>query len=488
MRKTLLIISVLFLSLLQAQVVELPDVEVTAESAIQAYLYKKAMRFGTEIPAYDSIPAFLPILRQVPRQAPILRRKAPLEFYLVSGLSTEGLLRNHLSYYPQDPNIKLISVDYYPAITNAHRKSHQLELGINLQIKEHYLFPELIHQYSSSPGLKQSNLNAQISHRSKDYTFGSFLVSNPGTSLGFGSYSQELAGIKQKASFPYFKHSSKLSYKDHRVDIDILAQEGETALELLYILPQMRFALEDLGIGLLTDFRGIAPAISMSYRPILREREYLLVQNHSSIVSQNWNDRFASYRHLARNPKERLALQLYKLEADYHRLSPGTHNLKHISFRVGNSYTVNSDQLSFNGVSPQARSTDLFSSYLGAEARFTTQDAVLTQTAYLNLDYLPCDNYRRLTYSPLFTLKSSLAYDYSGVGLVFDLDQHYNILGTNGSKLPEDVDLSITANYEINEHFHLSGGLKRVFGSKATQYIGLPYRGRELWAELRAYF
>ncbi|HOH46519.1 MAG TPA: hypothetical protein PLX59_01655 [Candidatus Cloacimonadota bacterium] len=98
MRRICLILSLLLISLLPAQVVELPEVEVTAESSIQAYLYKKAMRFGSEVPAYDSLPAFLPILRQVPRQAPQLRHKQPLEFYIVSGLSTEGILRNHLSY------------------------------------------------------------------------------------------------------------------------------------------------------------------------------------------------------------------------------------------------------------------------------------------------------------------------------------------------------------------------------------------------------
>jgi len=488
MRRICLILSLLLISLLPAQVVELPEVEVTAESSIQAYLYKKAMRFGSEVPAYDSLPAFLPILRQVPRQAPQLRHKQPLEFYIVSGLSTEGILRNHLSYYPKDPNIKLMSLEYNPTITNQEHKTQQLEIASSLQIRSHFLLPELIHQYSSRPGLRQSNLNVHISHRTNEFDIGDIRMTHPGTSLGFDSYTQELGGQTRKASFIYSRHSSLISYNNHSVEFDALIQESEAALELLYRIPQLRLPVEDLGLGLLTDFRNISPSVSMSYRPILRQKEYLLIQNHSAILNETWKDRFSNYRHLARNRNERIALQLYNLKADYHKLISGSRSLKYISLKAGNSYTVNSDQLSFNGISPQARSTDLFSSYFGAEARFLAQDAVLTQSAYINLDYLPCDDYRRLAYSPLVTIKSSLAYDYSGVGLVFDLDQHYNILGTDGSNLPEDVDLSITADYSINEHFHLYGGLKRVFGSKATEFKGLPYRGRELWAELRAYF
>ncbi|MEF3695081.1 MAG: hypothetical protein V3576_07030, partial [Candidatus Cloacimonadota bacterium] len=349
MRKAILSLCLLLIGILQAQVVELPEVEVTAESAIQAYLYKKAMRFGAEVPAYDSIPAFLPILRQVPRQAPILRRKAPLEFYTVSGLSTEGLIHSHLSYYSQDPYIKLISVNYNPAITNEHYKSHQLDLGVNLTIRDHYLLPELFHQYASAPGFKQSNLAAQIHHRTAFFALGNLSLTNSHTSLGFDSFSQKLALSNKKASYPFFGHSSLLAYRDQQLDFDILVQEGEAALELLYRLPQLRLPLEDLGLGLLTDFRGIAPAFSMSYRPIMKEREYLLVQGRSSILSQSWTERQSTYSHLARNTDERIAMELYSLKADFHKLLSGMRDLKSITLRAGNSYTVNSDQITFNG-------------------------------------------------------------------------------------------------------------------------------------------
>ena len=61
-------------------------------------------------------------------------------------------------------------------------------------------------------------------------------------------------------------------------------------------------------------------------------------------------------------------------------------------------------------------------------------------------------------------------------------------MGSNWQKLPEDVDLNFTIDRAITEELHLVGGMKRIFGSKATDFAGLPMRGRELWAQLKYYY
>ena len=488
MRYLILVIALLS-SICLAQVFELPEQTVVADSPIKAYLYKKTLTYSPSHTAYDSLPPFLAPLKATPSVAPIYNPSKSVKILGELNADTNGDLAARISHYPVDPNFKAIVLDYAPTIDNAGYKAHRLNLDALITTRAHTLSPALELFYSRADGFHSSNYKLSLSHYTRELDLGRFAWTLPSTELAIDLWDQQ-AGAADDGIDLLLSHQSRIDLYKTAFDLQFTHYGSQTAVNLAYHLPQQRIFLEDIKLGLITDFKKLAPSISMKYKPILGKYEYLELGQTAGIVVSDHFDQLDSYTWIHRPDKPRIPMEILNLRADYFKMTPQNAQLKDFHLEAVTSYTLGKPTL-YDDLStsvPGIIHTDQFALHLGGGFSLEAEDAVLKQQFDVNLCYLPEHNYRRLPYKELLSSTTELDFYATGTHYLITLFQNYGRLDSNWQKLPEDVDLNFTIDRAITEELHLVGGMKRIFGSKATDFAGLPMRGRELWAQLKYYY
>jgi hypothetical protein len=279
-----------------------------------------------------------------PRQAPISNPTQPIKLLGELSVDTNGDLAARLSHYPVDPLFKAIVLEYAPTIDNAGYKAHRLNLGALIKPGAHTLNPALGLFYSRADGFHSTNYELSLSHYIREYRKGKLLWTQPSSEIAVSAWDQQAGTADDGIDLRLFHHS-QIEFDNNAFDLQFMHQSSQTALNLAYHLPQQRIFLEDIKLGLITDFQKLAPAISMKYKPILGKYEYLELSQSASIDLSDHRDRLDDYTWIHRPNKAGIALEILNLRADYFKMTPENAQLKDFHLEAATTYTLSKPTL-----------------------------------------------------------------------------------------------------------------------------------------------
>jgi outer membrane receptor protein involved in Fe transport len=122
----------------------------------------------------------------------------------------------------------------------------------------------------------------------------------------------------------------------------------------------------------------------------------------------------------------------------------------------------------------------LWQNSLSAQAGFRLPWGQINQSLSLDLRHLPHQRYIREPYSELINSRTQFSGRYQSLTASMSLDQRYSRKDHLGGYLPESIDISLEAGWQVCRNLRIRAELTNLLGSKYIQWRGLPQTGREL--------
>jgi hypothetical protein len=475
---------------LSAQIQILPDIDVTAESQIKIFLYKKALPYSGDSLAADSISAFFP--SSLP---PLIEASMPAQRSRAHYLNLEGDTRLALEgtyrYYPTAPLLSSIGarVSWLAPTGNTISRHHHLHLDMAPDLDEH-LGANLFYYNSEKDGLDSKYSAANLASYHDDLSIWGLRMTELSSSIRMSSISQNNLAFEHKTNQLMIRHSQNMHLKHFTLGtaLDIYADK----LNLHSSISTEDLSFEKTGVDLLYNGKSFVAAPSFIWRYVPDFDEELSLANLPKSSINDHPELLERYRWLyfdqsIRNTMIPLNLRLRYEDGFDKRGSERGYGLRlqnTSQYRISDAHLTDSA----NPDIPQLYFTDVFSNQSLAIARFGTNPVTFEQSFCLDLSYMAQESWVREPYRPLLTIGSQVKLERFPYLVSLVLDQRYFSRDHHQSALPEVIDLRFEAAYDIDLHSQLYLSAKNLLGNEIYDFRSLPKQSTELYAGLRLRF
>jgi len=478
-----------FVTELPSQVYQLPDVNVKVESPIKAYIYKKPLSYDPDSLRQEHFPVFLPVVKPEITYASILPYYPPVRYHANLNLSSRANLLADFNYYPGLKNLKSVgaSFDWYTRKSDCH--SSLIDLSAISQFGQNRVAFQIDLADNSRKSFSQSTNRFNVTHSIDSLQIKTITIKHPKTSLNLLSFSESDPGFDHDSSTIGLDHSSRIVFSERLIALHFVTDRKATALDLDYVLPGKISLFDNVTLGMITDFSHFLPAFSAHYctSPGTNSTISLSLSPYCESVPplpldclHRWTELSEAHR-ITLIPWNLNANVMYRLKQRFFDAPPEI-KLSFSSIQAVN-YPILSPGTSLSV--PKTSYQDIFRNDLIASAKAKYQGIEFEQSLSLSLQYLTDMSWHRKPYEALFNLSTTASKSIGKLDLGLCFEQDYNRVDHNYRHLPESIDLSLKASYQICSYWQLNASLLNLFNTDNTLYNSLPSQRRELWIGFR---
>lgn len=482
--KQIFLIVFMFATALTAQIQILPDINVTDESQIKIYLYKKALPYSGESLAADSLSAFFP------RYLPTLPDpEVELPHFKSHYLNIEGDTRWALEgtykfYFPQN----LLSsfgarVSWLAPKGNIISRHYQLNTDLTPENDEH-LGANILYFDSEKDGLDSKFIAASIASYHEKLSLFDVNLSELSSSVGVSSINQDNLAFESTTSQLMINHSHLIDLKRFELRNAINIYSEKVAIHSSFLTKSQTF--EKVGVDLLFNGKSFVAAPSFIWRHVPDFDAELSLSNLPMSKTNDYAELLEKYRWLYFSQSLRNTLIPLNLRLRYENGFDNRAKDDHFGFRLQFTaqYRISDAHLtdSVNPDIPELYFTDVFANQSSAIARFGNSPLYFEQSVKLDLAYMTEKSWIRVPYQPLLTIGSEIKLDRYPYHCSLALDQKYFSRDHFQNSLPEVFDLQFAAAYDIDLFSQLYIKASNLLGADIWDFYSLPKQGTELYA------
>jgi len=443
-------LSLLF-SWLAAQTQTLPDLKVSGESGIKAYLYKRSLLFSPLLGYADSLPAFVPNGTAREELSPRAEKVKHQSYLQLEGNTVFGV-NGFFSYYPQ--SVYLNGLSYHLQLTSPEtsRISSQNNLYLGTQFSADLPLSLKLGYYSSeADAFNSRNLDISLAHYHKAITLAALDLENTNLQLGYDMLNQKNLATDFKTNYlnGYFSTQALASKLD--LKLKLYYQAGEGAVDLAPAIPWEPLDFSNIRVHFLADAYNFIPSVEFSYRNPISNGGVFSCGNYPKFTENSFSSQLEDNPWLSLNNS-------YKLQKSPLNLVTQLEYLYSQNSDFSLSRLVLSDNLKYDLHVPILASginygiaepvyTDIFSNSLQVEAFFRMGEFRLHQSCDFNLAYLSGQNMVRAPYQPAMKIDSRFYYPLKNWLMGTDILQHYFTLDHLGNHLPETISINLDTEY-----------------------------------------
>ncbi|MCB5261085.1 MAG: hypothetical protein LHW48_11570 [Candidatus Cloacimonetes bacterium] len=485
MKKLIIILIVVLFSKLWAQIQVLPDLEVSGESQVKIFLYKKALPYSQESSSQDSLRAFVP--QSLPSSIPYpeLEVKHPFQHYVYAAANSRMGLDSEYKFMPNNKNLSFAGLGLSLRAPKGNLLSnHFLAYGAYRLDSGEDLALYIKHYNADGSGI-ESDFSSASFFVYKDHIPVKYFDINKMSNEFVALYKdQDNRGLTNEHSSLGFRHQSELSF--HKIDIGsrINAVEGRSSWQI-YAAPEIEF-FDKISMNFMYDCFRFMPALGFNWRYITDFDQQFSITNDPIININSYAEGLEKYRWLFYNTKPLHSMVPINLCIRLEDFMPLNNKSFIRSFAIQNHTQFRYDDMllrdSFNTDIPVAYYENVFLNSTGIDAGFGQGKFEYDQSLSINLSYRSQQNWIRKAYEPLVKAQSAIRYKAFPYTIELSLDQHYFSLDHHQKALSEVFDLSIKGNYEFDKYSNVFIQVANMLNSKIVLFDSLPRMGVTLHA------
>ncbi|MCK9558018.1 MAG: hypothetical protein PHO85_01465 [Candidatus Cloacimonetes bacterium] len=480
MRKLSLFIVLFICSFLFAQIQVLPDIEVSGESQVKIFLYKKALPYSNDSLMNDSLRTYLPESLPV-MTAKTTSDKAPeLQHYIHAQASSRMKLDADYKYSPDHESISSLGIAmslYAPK--SDYVSSHFQGSGAFRLISGEDVALDLIRLDAEGKSLNSKYLAAELYIFKDRYSFKHFDLNRMSNTFGIDLLDQRNQSLEREHSSANFVHSSVLSFPDFDWGNRGYFHTGRSSWHSYAEFDVTNF---DKGsMHLMYDGRHFIPAPGFNLRYITDYDQQLSIVNSPSIQINPYAGVLRAYRwiYIPSKPKHTLIPLDFSIRLE-DVLPVSTESFLRSFAVVNNSqYRINDALLtdSNNPKIPMSYYDDVFINTSTIHAGFGQGRVVFDQSLKLSLAYLAQQDWIRKPYNSLLQAESAFSFNQYPYSLSVSMNQYYFSVDHLQQDMKEVFDLSFEGAYEIERFSKLYLRCENVLNSDIRAFNNLPRQG-----------
>lgn len=491
MKQAIFCVILICFSALVAQPVQLPVVEIQGEGQVRIPLAKRGALPFISSEVSDSLEHFIP--NSLPAFRPLDSKiNPPLKARFAGSLGTDWQLRLTGSVYGLDPVIPHLRLDlnqlYYPL---QHRYlEHQLhallmpESGLQLSTR-------VRHQYADAKSYRGSAFTWGFYHHADSLMDKSYSLTQLQTRVWWESSSQRSFGNSIRHNTPGLWHEHSIHKDKHHLTNSLGSSMGRFAFSSVYELPFEVKGLKHASAGLMSDMGHLWPRLQAHYEHTFRAGTVLWAGNYPALIPQTRASLLESYPWALQPRLGKAVLSPMDIrlglteELPYiSKAIPGT-GQKSPANRIGitfrSAFAYNRPVLRDTGLSrlPYLNLESMWENDISLNAQIRLPWVDISQDLSLQLRHLHHQNLIRAPYSSLVESHTAIGCKYDKLDARLSLDQFFCQEDHQGKNLPEAIDLSLNARYQLLAQLTLQAELLNVFNSRHLSWKGLPGTHRE---------
>ncbi|MDY0151602.1 MAG: hypothetical protein RBS43_04960 [Candidatus Cloacimonas sp.] len=492
MKQRLVIFSlVLFLGSLFAQTQTLPDMKISGESGIKAYLYKRSLMFSAVAALGDSLPAFVPSGKQFEVQAkasPYMKHRSYVQF---EG-NTDFGLNSFISFYPKD--IPLFSVSHLLELRAPESDliSIRNNLFISGELSSSLPLSFRFDQASAAAdSFKTAIIDLSLAHHRFQQDFGVYQIQDLNLQFGYTHLAQDNLLEAYKRDYFDGYYSGIINSTQINAKTKLLVQAGEAGIQIAPLINWQPYGITRLRPHIIADAYRFVPSLEFQYRKPLSGGNVLTIGNEPLLDLNKFTSLLEYTPWIYFSDAHKLQKTPLNLKTELELIHPLSNNfsLSRLNICNTNLYQIHSPLMA-SGTNYGVAGidfTEILTTKTDVDAFFKIGDLALHQSIGVELAYLPRDSYRRAPYRSAFNLDSRLLYPYRDWLFNLDLIQDYLTVDHLGNDLPEAIILNLGAEYR-KDNTAVYGQLSNLFNQKQWFFNEQPAQGRRMYLGLKHRF
>ncbi len=464
------------ISALSAQIQVLPDIDVTGESQIRIFLYKKAFPHSRESLAADSISAFFP--RTLPEKwVPPVEEEAPLMHYLNVEANTIASLEGSYKYYPGSEWLKSLGARASVLAPQGGDISRHAHLSADLMIDEDDTFRlNFLHFDSELSGLdSRYSLGSAESYHERLEIWG-IQIRRLANNLRVHSIRQDNMAFRQSENRLNLHHHSIFDFG--RFDwANVLDIYGANASIHTYVRIEDEI-LGQVSIHAMNDGGKLIAAPGFAWRLVTDFDQELSISNSPFGKINDYWDQLEKYRWLYFDQANKNTSVPLNLSISFEDISDSKIGLDNMSWKISNNSQYRIDEAlltdSVNPDVPALYFSDVFSNESRIRAAFGEGSLRFEQDLALKLAYMANDNWIRKPYEPLLKAQSVLRFVHYPYHADLEFKQEYFRRDHHQDDLPQLFDLGLRAAHDIDAQSQIYVHIDNLLNAKSRQFTSLP--------------
>lgn len=487
MKYPLLIVFSLVYCILQAQIQVLPDMEVTGESQVKIFLYKKALPYSPQSTLNDSLQAFLPLsypMEPVPHAG--AKTKSSRSYIHIQGGSigeASAIFRHHfmLKYLNaaglcasfKSPKSELISrnislnADLRPAV------SHTLILDAHLQKVE-------------TADMQSSFRMGQLHLGGRDFSALDLDFREMSNELRFYSLDQKYLPSSFSSEGVAWHHESTVKLADLLLGNSVYLYGPKPVIGSQ--LELNGDYIDRYSIGAIYDGMYLMPALSFNHTIDTGYDSALKISNRAHTALQDYQELLHQYTWILMDERLRNTTVPLEFCLEYAMINPEVQDVHPVSVSVKNttSFSKNKALLAESDMPDVVEFVydDVFENRSSLAAVFGSSPFKVIQNMAVSLAYETRHDWRSLAYNRMLQLESTAKYERSPYHGQISFVQQYFAKDQAQRDLPELLDLNLEFGADIGSNGQLYIGLDNLLNSNKRVHRALPKQRRHLYLGL----
>ncbi|MDD4666444.1 MAG: hypothetical protein PHR59_00515 [Candidatus Cloacimonetes bacterium] len=460
-----------------AQIQVLPDLEVSGESQVKIFLYKKALPYSFESTRADSLfhylPETMPLVVAPSLQSDQPNKRHSLQLEAGSRFWADASYR----YYPQHPQINAFGIGASFKAPKSDFLFRHINVDADLQLPGTWTLGSSIH-HSVNESFIQNN----------QYTDGEFLLNSTDIDLSIlklgdmsnkfvlYNFEQDRKDRTRRNHGLSWTHHSQMEIKDFQMQNALYFYDNNQAAHLSINLANGSFDKSSLhliydGFNLMPSLgfqytleAGYDKIFSVSNKPLSMENGFLdlILDNHWINIEQTLRNTSLPLNLMLRYQS------INPFEADFDLACLSIQNQS----RFYKYMPMLRDDIALD--IPTLRFGDVFENTSTLQASFGEAPFCLTQSIIMSLAYLSNQNWRPQAYNSLLSFATQASYQHSPYQLSISLDQGYFSRDEHRNKLDDVIDLSLKASYDLGKLSEVYLGAQNLLSSDIRSHNKLP--------------
>jgi hypothetical protein len=483
--KRCLVLVILLWTALSAQIQVLPDIDVSGESQIKIFLYKKALPYSRESLTADSIRAFFPLsLPELP-VAQLVSPKPMLRHYLNLEADTRLALEGTYRYYPQNDWLSRagIRLSMLKPEADVHSCHYDLQGDYDLEAGEE-LGLNLLYYDTQGLGLNSKYTLGSLSSYHDELNIKGLHIRQMSNALRISGLDQKNSALSYRNDGLGFFHQSLLDFSNLDWGNRWYLYSERPAIHSFIEFEQDE--IDKFSIHVLYDGYSFFPVPGFHWRLITDFDQQLSIVNQPETKSNDFYELLEHYRWLSFDQARRNTTMPLNLRIQLEDTHSQRRLLSLPNIRISNvtQYRVNDAVLrdSPNPRAPELYFSDVFANESRISARFGQGSLVFDQALTLSLAFMANENWVKKPYDPLFKVESSLRLERYPYHAALSFYQHYLARDHYQNPLPELLDLSISAAYELSFSSQVYLKCDNLLNSPKWQFKSLPRQDTSFYA------
>ncbi|NLN34944.1 MAG: hypothetical protein GX157_02925 [Candidatus Cloacimonetes bacterium] len=485
MKKLILFLLLCVAAILSAQIQVLPDIEVSGESRVKIFLYKKALPYSKDSLLRDSLRVYLPESLPVGSSVSVPGADPVPHQYIFAEANSRLKLDAEYKYSPDHESISSLALAmslYAPKgnfISNHFRGSGNFHM-----ISDEDVALDLIFFNTEGKNMNSEYSAAELYTFKDRFSFKHFDLKQVSHAIAIDLLDQRNKALEREHSSVNFTHRSILDFKDFDWGNRIHFHAGRSSWHSFaeFDVP----AFDKASMHLMYDGHHFIPAPGFNWRYITDYDQQFSIVNAPAVQINPYANSLRDYRwvYLPAKPKHTLIPLNFCIRLEDFLPVSKESFLRGFAIANDSQYRINDVFMtdSNNPFIPKTYYDDVFTNTSTIQASFGHGRVSFDQDLALSLAYLANQDWHRKPYNPILQTTSSFCYNTYPYTFKASLDQQYFMVDHMNQDMKEVFDLSFEGAYELERFSKVYLRCANVLNSNIRQFNSLPRQGVSIQA------